>query len=442
MALKTRQRIGKYRIRRRIGRGGYADVYEAYDTLEGVSVALKVPSGVHVDPETLDEFRREVRLTARLEHPNILPIKNAEFIDDRLLVAYHLGQGSLADRLRRRLSARLALDYAEQILEAIAHAHEHKIIHCDVKPENLILFPDGRLRLTDFGIAKVAHRTIQASGTGSVGYMAPEQAMGRPSFRSDVFAAGMILYRMLTGHLPNWPLEWPLPGAERLRRVGPEMTEVVRRALEVDPRKRYRDGGHMLAAFTRAKKRALQHLARARARAGTTAAGRPLASATSGRDWRRVRSAQYRKLYGKQLSADTTCGSCGEPLDERMRVCPWCGVERARHDGHTHLPATCPRCERGVKLDWRYCAWCYGGAIGPASKRTYTDRHYEGRCTSPRCDRKELLPFSRYCPWCRAKVLRRWKLAASRATCRRCGCGVARGFWAYCAWCGSDLPTT
>ena len=97
----------------------------------------------------------------------------------------------------------LAVKLADQMLEAVAWAHAHRIIHCDVKPDNFILFTDNRIRLADFGIAKVAMKTIRASGSGTVGYVAPEQAVGKPSFRSDVFSLGLILYRMLSGKLPE-----------------------------------------------------------------------------------------------------------------------------------------------------------------------------------------------------------------------------------------------
>lgn len=268
-ALRSNQRLGKYRIERRLGAGGFSVVYQAMDTIEGIRVALKIPHPHLVTPEVLAEFRQEVRMLARLEHPNLLPLKNAEFIDGKFVIVYPLGEKTLADRLQSRIALQTAFEYAEQMIAAVAYAHEHRIIHCDVKPDNLILFAGGRLRLTDFGIAKVADRTVRASGSGTVGYVAPEQAMGRPSFRSDVFSLGLILYRMLTGRLPEWPYEPPLPGSDRLRRRHADLVALVRRAIDVNPRRRFRDAGQMLAALHRIKPRVLRHAARQASRRRT-----------------------------------------------------------------------------------------------------------------------------------------------------------------------------
>jgi serine/threonine protein kinase len=226
-------------------------VYSAMDTVEGVKVALKIPPG-HPTATELDSFKKEIRLTATLEHPSILSIKNADVIAGRLVVAYPLGDESLADRLTRRVGYLRKLSYGEQLLEALAYAHDRRIVHCDVKPDNVILFGTERIRLGDFGLARISFKTIVASGSGTLGYMAPEQAMGRPSVRSDVFSAGLLLHRMFTGRVPEWPFRWPLPGHEALqKKTTPGMARLLRKALRVDHRKRFANAGEMLARYKR-----------------------------------------------------------------------------------------------------------------------------------------------------------------------------------------------
>jgi serine/threonine-protein kinase len=153
------------------------------------------------------------------------------------------------------------------LLDALAYAHEQRVIHCDIKPDNVILFPENHIRLADFGIAKVSlrTRTIVGSGQGTVGYIAPEQAMGKPSFRSDVFSMGLLIYRMFGGVLPEWPFDWPLPGADRLRRtVSRDFIAFLRRSIEVRERKRFRDGVQMQRAFEKVAPRALRSTTRSR----------------------------------------------------------------------------------------------------------------------------------------------------------------------------------
>ncbi len=256
---KKRQKVGKYVIEGKLGAGGFSVVYRALDTVEGVRVALKVPFARHLSEDVLNDFRKEVRLVAQLKHPNILPLKNADFVGEHFLVAFPLGEMSLADRLQYRISSALALNYSEQILKAVSYAHDHKIIHCDIKPENIILFPERLLALTDFGIAKISMRTVQGSGSGTLGHMAPEQAMGKPSYRSDVFSIGLILYRMFSGHWPEYPFEWPFPGQNRLKANLPvDLIELIRKSLQVNPRLRFADAKTMLNAFARVKPRTLR----------------------------------------------------------------------------------------------------------------------------------------------------------------------------------------
>lgn len=430
LRLRRRARVGKYRIVRRISTGGFAEVYEAEDTVEGIRVAIRIPRPDLVDDALLNAFRREVRLISRLDHPNILLIKNADFVSGLFVVATSLGEGTLADAMERRLTVATILDYVEQILMAVAHAHEHGIVHCDIKPDNVILFGEGRLRLTDFGLARLAPKATLASGSGTIGYLAPEQALGRPSFRSDVFAVGLLAWQLLAGVVPEWPFEWPFPNAERVKRkVHSDFVRVLRKSLEVDQRKRYADAGRMLAAMLALKK------------AGRLTRGTPRRRArrTPVTDWRALQRSMFQKRFRKVLHLRHECGRCRYPMSEAMRACPSCGNEPKRYRGPISGAARCSRCGRGRRLDWRYCAWCFGGAFRLVATRKYADRRYSARCSNSRCDRKQLAPFMRYCPWCRTKVRRKWTFTGADGRCSRCGCGVLKDLWGHCPWCASKL---
>lgn len=311
-------------------------------------------------------------------------------------------------------------------MAAVACAHEHRIIHCDIKPENFLLFSEHRIRLTDFGIARVAQRTLRGSGAGTVGYVAPEQAMGRPSFRSDVFSLGLVIYRMLSGHLPEWPYTWPPEGYDRVRdRLHPDLIDLLRKSLELESRKRFRDATRMLAAFQRIKSplRTAERLRRTRKRK------------TTAKDWQHMRRQQFLRQYGKSLAISTRCNYCDGPLSECMQACPWCGESQKKFHGTTSFPQSCPRCLRGVKSDWQYCGWCYGAGLETSSARQYNDRRYTGRCKNSRCQRRQLMPFMRYCPWCHIRVQHEWQIPGNAQKCIRCGWGILGAFWSYCPWC-------
>ncbi len=420
--LRVRQKIGKYRILGRVASGPLADVYKAYDTIQKIRVALKLPT--LADRVSEEEILHEVQVATKLRHPNILSVLNASYIDDKFVIAMELGQESLADRIERRISTARALDLADQALAGLAFAHEHRIIHCDVKPENFILFPDDRLRLGDFGFAKLSLRTLKASGSGTIDYIAPEQAMGRPKFQSDVFSMGLVLYRLFSGKLPEWPYEWPLPGLDRLKaRVRPELIDVLRRAIQLDPAKRYRDAIQMQAAFRKAG----GHVRRQR-RAPRRKNG------SKGPAWRAVQWREFQRRYREVLDTRYQCRRCEGPVAESMQACPWCGFDHPARGSASRMPATCPRCERGVKNDWDYCPWCYGPGFVAETMRRYPDKRYKTRCANKRC-RGELMPFMRYCPWCRMKVRKPWKLPGSRHSCTACNWGIAQEFWNFCAWC-------
>ncbi len=419
--LRVRQKIGKYRILGRIASGPLADVYQAYDTIQKTRVALKLPKSN--DDACDEEVLHEVQVATRLKHPNILSVLNASYIDDQFVIAMELGEESLADRVERRISTARALDLAEQGLAALAFAHQHRIIHCDIKPENFILFADNTLKLADFGFAKLSLRTLKASGSGTIDYIAPEQAMGRPKFQSDVFSMGLVLYRLFSGKLPEWPFEWPLVGHDRLKaRVRPEFVEMLKKAIQLDPARRYRDATQMQVAFERARGHERRQR-RSKARNGNR-----------GSSWRALQWREFQRQYRKVLDTRHHCRRCEGPVAESMQACPWCGFDNPARGSESTLPSTCPRCERGVKNDWDYCPWCYGPGFVAETDRCYPDKRYTAKCSNTRC-RSPLMPFMRYCPWCRTKVRRPWKLTGSRHSCRACKWGIAKEFWNFCAWC-------
>jgi serine/threonine-protein kinase len=420
--LRARQKIGKYRILGRIASGPLADVYRAFDPIHKTRVALKIPkSGNHTGDE---EFLHEVQVASKLKHPNILSVINASYIDDHFVIAMELGDESLADRIERRISNARALDLAGQALASLAYAHEKKIIHCDIKPENFILFPGNQLKLADFGFAKISLRTLKASGSGTIDYIAPEQAMGRPKFQSDVFSMGLVLYRLFSGKLPEWPFEWPMAGHDKLvARVRPELVVMLQKAIQLDPAKRYRNAIQMFADFERLQSKARRQK-KPRAKTVTR----------NGSAWRQVQWREFQSQFREVLDTSHHCRNCEGPVAESMQACPWCGFENPARGSESRMPSSCPRCERGVKNDWDYCAWCYGPGFVEESTRHYPDKRYTSRCSNTGC-RRPLMPFMRYCPWCRTKVRRAWKLPGNKHSCKACKWGIAKEFWNYCAWC-------
>jgi serine/threonine protein kinase len=423
--LCTGTRLGKYRLEKHLGTGGSCEVWKAKDCVEDITVALKIPQ-LNVKGKRDDHsLFREIRLVARLRHPYIMPIKNADIVNGHVVLATELSVGTLADR-SKPMSARRIVSIISQVLEGLAYAHRNRVVHCDVTPGNIFLFPDGRAALGDFGISlKVKGRMETVDEFGTPGYVAPEQAYGKPTYRSDCFSVALILYEYLTGFLPRWPFRWPLRGRQRLKeRTNLAMVRFFKRALAVDPIQRFNNAEEMLTTLVQAVPKELQKgLIRS-------------AGQRKKLDWQKMRRGAFIKKYGRVLPVVFRCVDCGEPIAESMLVCPWCGSRRNRFDSNSQFSHICARCHKGVLPEWRYCPWCYGpGFASPSSIRTSGVR-YQAHCKY--CKGK-LLRFMRYCPWCHRKVRQAWHVRPFPEICGRCNWSVDSTFWNYCPWCGQCL---
>ena len=419
------RRLGKYHLQKRLGKGGYCEVWRARDTVEGITVALKIPQTDINGRRDNQSVLREVRLVARLRHPHLMPLKNADIIDGHAVLATEVSVGTLDDR-SRPMAPRRILAIIAQVLDGLAHAHKNRMVHCDVTPGNIFLFPDGRTVLGDFGISlQVQGRMATIDEYGTPGYVAPEQAYGRPTYRSDCFAVGIILYEYLTGYLPRWPFKWPPRGHQRLAKlVNPALVALLRRALAIDPEKRFAHARQMLDALLLAVPNVL-------GKQGTAAAGpgkKP--------KWRQIRREAFVHRYGRVFPVRFRCVDCGEPVAEPMTICPWCGSQANRFDSRSQFSHICSRCHKGILPEWRYCPWCYGPAFKePAQKKTAGIRYHD-HCKY--CAGK-LMRFMRYCPWCRRKVRTPWEVRPFPEVCTACGCSLDSSFWNFCPWCTQRL---
>jgi hypothetical protein len=261
---------GRYSVERVVGHGGMATVFLARDLKHERTVAVKVLRQELTAAVGSPRFLREIKITAGLSHPHILPLLDSGEADGSLFyVMPYLDGGSLRTRLSRESSIALgeALRITEQVASALDYAHRHKVVHRDIKPEN-ILFSDGHAIVADFGVA----RALSAAGgdnltrtgfpLGTLGYMSPEQAAGRLEVdeRSDVYSLACVTYEMLIGETPGvWPseeatrlgrlIDAPSEHRARLDRYPGRVEQVLARAMALRPSDRYQTPGEFAHAL-------------------------------------------------------------------------------------------------------------------------------------------------------------------------------------------------
>jgi serine/threonine-protein kinase len=254
----------RYKIIKEIGRGGMAIVYSARDTLLERRVALKMLRPEYKsDDEFINKFRQEARAVARLSHPNVVSIYDIVVDEERIYLVMEIVEGkTLKDIIKERtkLSVVESLEIAGQIAAALSVAHGNQIVHCDIKPHNIILNDELEVKVTDFGIARaVNNSTVRVTETvvGSAHYFSPEQAKGGEiKAYSDIYSLGVVLYEMTTGELPfhgESPIsvalkhiqQKPVAPIEINKDIPQEVNDLIMKAIAKDPVERFQDAYEM-----------------------------------------------------------------------------------------------------------------------------------------------------------------------------------------------------
>ena len=262
----------RYQLLERLGSGGMSDVFRARDLMLERSVAIKVLHEDYSNDNAFQQrFRQEARAAANLSHPNIVTVHDFGFDHGQLfIVMEHIPGKDLKTLLRQRgrYSVEEAIPLMVQACAGIGYAHRAGLVHCDIKPHNMIVTPDARLKVTDFGIARALSTILPDERAdvvwGSPQYFSPEQATGEaPSPASDVYSLGVVLYEVLTGALPfNAPTSEeltrmhlesaPIPPSEYIPEIPSALEQIVLKVLSKEPAARYRTAdqlGRVLLRF-------------------------------------------------------------------------------------------------------------------------------------------------------------------------------------------------
>ena len=316
------QTIGKYKIHSPLGSGGFGTVYLAEDTWIDKKVALKVAHRQNVD---FGDLLQEPRLLASLNHPNIVSILTAEKQENVFFIVMEYVPGDTLEAVISRegmLDLAKALDYTCQICNALDHAHQHGVIHRDLRPGNVLVTEGGLLKVADFGTSRFIE--IAAHGTtviGSPPYMAPEQFKGKAVFASDIYSLGVTMYQMLTGVLPyDTPTQADLELLRRGELVTPPrlknpkipraINDVVMKAMAPDILGRYQRAGELLDDVLAAR--------------GSTPRRTPRPTPTDSANAEDIQT----RLKARESPQPRFCWHCRKPLHARADRCPFCGEKQ------------------------------------------------------------------------------------------------------------------
>lgn len=307
------QKVGKYKIIRPLGSGGFGAVFLAKNTWLNTKVAIKVP---HKQSTELFKLLKEPRLQAALNHPNIVRMIAAEKEDNIFFMVMEYIKGKTLEKIlntEKIIVCDKAIDIIIQIADATEHAHSNKIVHRDIRPSNIIFSEDdGKIKITDFGTSVWLNNVPYASTRiGSPPYMAPEQFLGKASFRSDIYSIGCIFYEMLIGRPPIVDAD-PFKILEKAKlgkitpprlknsRIPREVNNIIMKCLSNKLEGRYQSPAELL-----------KHLA-----------------IYKGKDTQKDEITDIRgRIKARNLRKAELCSNCRRPLPYKATRCPYCGEQ-------------------------------------------------------------------------------------------------------------------
>lgn len=304
------QNVGKYHILQPLGSGGFGSVFLAKNTWLNVQVAIKVP---HKQSTELFKLLKEPRLQAALDHPNIVRMISAEKVNKIFFMVMEYVKGETLEKIlecEKVLDCKTSIEYVMQIASAVSHAHANKIVHRDLRPSNIIISNEGILKITDFGTSVWLNNMPYASTRiGSPPYMAPEQFLGKATFKSDIYSIGCIFYELIIGRPPIFDpdpfkiLEKAKDGKitpPRLKnnKIPKDIDKIIMKCLSPKIEERYQKASEIVKELTKFK--------------GKDADKSELDDILG-----RIRA---RERINKKL-----CWNCRKPLPIKAKKCPHCG---------------------------------------------------------------------------------------------------------------------
>ncbi|MFW6159769.1 MAG: protein kinase domain-containing protein [Acidobacteriota bacterium] len=305
------QNVGKYKIIRSLGSGGFGTVYLAKDTWLNIQVAIKVP---HKQSTELFKLLKEPRLQAALNHPNIVRMISAEKANKVFFMVMEYIKGVSLEKIlekKKILDSYQAIDFIVQICSAVDHAHSCKIIHRDIRPSNIMVSEQGAIKITDFGTSAWLNNVPYASTRiGSPPYMAPEQFQGKATFQSDIYSIGCLFYEMIIGRPPIFDpdpfkiLEKAQEGKitpPRLKnnRVPKEVDRIIMRCLSSKTEDRYQRASEIIRDISKYR-------------------GKDSIKSEIDDIFGRIKAREAR-------NKKDFCWNCRRPLPYNAKECPYCG---------------------------------------------------------------------------------------------------------------------